>query len=45
MTNGLYDIEVERVRTEDDWHGDEHSEHRDTDRYQWDGSAYEEVGY
>jgi ketosteroid isomerase-like protein len=44
VTNGLYDIEVERVRTENNWHANEHSEHRDTDRYQWDGSAYEEVG-
>jgi ketosteroid isomerase-like protein len=45
VSNGLYDIQVERVRTEDNWHANEHSEHRNTDRYQWDGSAYEQVGY
>lgn len=42
---GLYDIEVERVETSDDWHANEHSERRDTDRYRWDGSSYEEIGY
>jgi ketosteroid isomerase-like protein len=45
VSNGLYDIKVERIRTENDWHANEHSEHRDTDRYQWDGAAYEEVAH
>lgn len=45
VSNGFYALVVERVRTEDNWHADSHSEHRDTDRYHWDGSEYEQVGY
>lgn len=43
--DGLYDIAVKRVETSDNWHADEHSERSDTDRLQWNGSAYEEIGY
>jgi hypothetical protein len=45
VTNGFHDIEIERVSTADNWHADEHREERDTDRLQWNGTEYEEVGY